>query len=219
MSTRLGDWLDERTGWRDGWRGLFLRNVPRVNWGYTLGSATLFALLNQMFTGILLTVYYVPDVEQAHASVEYITNDVPAGWLIRGLHHWGATAMVVLVLAHMLRVIIYGAYKYPRELTWLTGVVLLVTTLGLGFTGYLLPWDQKAFWATTVGTRIVGAVPLVGDSAMRFLRGGEEITGLTLTRFFGAHVWMLPALLIIVTVVHLLLVVRLGISARPSGDE
>ncbi len=161
--TALGTWLDERIGWRKVWEAIFLRKVPKVNWLYTLGSATLFVAVNQIVTGILLTVYYVPTPDHAYNSVQYITTEVTAGWLIRGLHHWGASAMVVLAVLHMLRVIVYGAYKFPREVTWLTGVGLLLVVLGFGFTGYLLPWDQKAFWATTVGTRIAGVAPGVGD--------------------------------------------------------
>jgi quinol-cytochrome oxidoreductase complex cytochrome b subunit len=151
--------------------------------------------------------------------VQYITTQVSAGWLIRGLHHWGASAMVVLVGLHMLRVILHGAYKYPREVTWLTGVVLLLVTIGFGFTGYLLPWDQKAYWATTVGTRIAGATPGIGDALVRIIRGGEELTAVTLARFFGVHVWVLPAVLLTLIAVHLYLVIRIGISAVPKRKE
>ena len=126
MLTRVGNWMDERMGWRSVWEGIFLRKVPRVNWFYTLGSATLFVAVNQIITGILLTIYYVPTPDHAYDSVQYITTQISTGWLIRGLHHWGASAMVVLVGLHMLRVILYGAYKYPREITWLTGVALLL---------------------------------------------------------------------------------------------
>ncbi len=185
MTAQLGNWLDERLGWRKIWEAIFLRKVPKVNWFYTLGSATLFIGLLQITTGILLTIYYVPTPDHAYNSVQYITTQVPAGWLIRGLHHWGASAMVVLTILHMLRVIVYGAYKFPREVTWLTGVALLLVVIGFGFTGYLLPWDQKAFWATTVGTRIAGVAPLVGDWILRIMRGGEELTAITLARFFG----------------------------------
>ena len=143
MTTRVGNWFDERLGWRRVWEAIFKRKIPKVNWFYTLGSATLFVAVNQIVTGILLTIYYVPTPDHAYDSVQYITTQVPAGWLIRGLHHWGASAMVVLVGLHMLRVILYGAFKYPREITWITGVVLLLVTIGFGFTGYLLPWIKK----------------------------------------------------------------------------
>jgi quinol-cytochrome oxidoreductase complex cytochrome b subunit len=219
MTTRVGNWLDERLGWRSVWETIFLRKVPKVNWFYTLGSATLFVAVNQMVTGILLTIYYVPTPDQAYDSVQFITTQVPAGWLIRGLHHWGASAMVLLTVLHMLRVIFYGAYKYPREVTWFTGVGLLVLVLGFGFTGYLLPWDQKAYWATTVGTRIAEVTPLIGDWILRIMRGGEELTAVTLARFFGVHVWFLPAALMGLLGIHLYLVVRVGISNMPKRKE
>jgi quinol-cytochrome oxidoreductase complex cytochrome b subunit len=214
-----GNWLDERLGWRKVWGAIFLRKVPKVNWLYTLGSATLFVVFIQIFTGILLTIYYVPTPDHAYASVQYITNQVPAGWLIRGLHHYGASAMVILTALHMIRVILYGAYKFPREVTWITGVFLLLIVLGFGFTGYLLPWDQKAYWATTVGTRIAGVAPGVGDFILRVMRGGEELSAITLARFFGTHVWVLPTTLIALLGVHLFLVIRLGISAVPKREE
>jgi quinol-cytochrome oxidoreductase complex cytochrome b subunit len=172
-----------------------------------------------MITGILLTIYYVPTPDQAYDSVLYITTQVQAGWLIRGLHHWGASAMVLLTVLHMLRVIFYGAYKYPREVTWFTGVGLLVLVLGFGFTGYLLPWDQKAYWATTVGTRIAEVTPLVGDWILRIMRGGEELTAVTLARFYGVHVWFLPAALLAFLGIHLYLVIRIGISDMPKRKE
>ena len=219
MFTKLGNWLDERLGWRQVWTAIFKRKIPKVNWAYTLGSASLFVAVNQIITGILLTIYYVPTPDHAYDSVQYITTQVTAGWLIRGLHHWGASAMVVLVVLHMLRVIYYGAYKYPREITWFTGVGLLLVVLGFGFTGYLLPWDQRAYWATTVGTRIAGVTPVIGDGILRVMRGGEDLTAVTLARFFGGHVWMLPVLLLSLIAIHLYLVIRIGISAVPSRQE
>ena len=214
--TAIGNWLDERVGWRKVWDAIFLRKVPKINWFYTLGSASLFLAINQGITGILLTLYYVPTPDHAYDSVQFITTQVPGGWLIRGLHHWGASAMVILVVLHMIRVILYGAYKYPREVTWITGVVLLLVVVGFGFTGYLLPWDQKAFWATTVGTEIAGTPPGIGDWILRVIRGGEELSAITLARFFGVHVWVLPAALAILIAVHLYLVIKIGISAVPK---
>jgi quinol-cytochrome oxidoreductase complex cytochrome b subunit len=216
MTTKINQWLDERTSWRKVWEVIFLRKIPKVNWFYTLGSASLFVAVNQAITGILLTIYYVPTPDHAYDSVQYITTQVPLGWLIRGLHHWGASAMIVLVVLHMLRVILFGAYKYPREVTWFTGVILLLVVIGFGFTGYLLPWDQKAFWATTVGTRIAGTPPLIGDYLLRIIRGGSEISAVTLVRFFGTHVWVLPSLLLLLIGIHLYLVIRNGISAKPK---
>jgi ubiquinol-cytochrome c reductase cytochrome b subunit len=219
MTTRIGSWLDERLGWRQVWSTIFLRKVPKTNWLYTLGSASLFVALNQIITGILLTIYYVPTPDHAYDSVAFITNQVPMGWFIRGLHHWGASAMVVLVVLHMIRVIYYGAYKFPREVTWFTGVFLLIVTIGFGFTGYLLPWDQKAYWATTVGTRIVGTPPLIGEVLLKIVRGGPELSAVTLARFFGVHVWVLPATLLLLIGVHIYLVIRVGISAVPKKGE
>ncbi|MFN2159429.1 MAG: cytochrome b [Anaerolineales bacterium] len=219
MGTRLGNWLDQRIAWRQVWKAVFLRKIPKVNWLYTLGSATLFMIFVQGATGILLTIYYVPTPDSAYDSAVYISTQVPAGWLIRGLHHWGASAMVILVGLHMLRVILYGAYKFPREVTWFTGVVLLLIVIAFGFTGYLLPWDQKAYWATTVGTRIAGTPPGIGVWILRIVRGGNEISAVTLARFFGVHVWVLPALLILVTCTHIYLVIKLGISEVPRKGE
>jgi quinol-cytochrome oxidoreductase complex cytochrome b subunit len=219
MATRLGNWLDERVHWQGVWQAVFLRKVPKVNWFYTLGSATLFVGLNQAVTGILLTIYYVPTPDHAYDSVQFITQEVTAGWLIRGLHHWGASAMVVLCVLHMLRVIFSGAYKFPREVTWWTGVILLVVVIGFGFTGYLLPWDQKAYWATTVGTRIAGVTPVIGDALLRLLRGGADLSAVTLARFYGIHVWVLPASLLLLIGFHMYLVIRIGISAIPKRGE
>jgi quinol-cytochrome oxidoreductase complex cytochrome b subunit len=219
MATRFANWLDQRFGWRVVWESIFLRKIPKVNWLYTLGSATLFVVFNQAITGILLTIYYVPNPDHAYDSVQYITTQVPAGWLIRGLHHYGASAMVILSVLHMLRVIWYGSYKFPREVTWFTGVGLLLIVLGFGFTGYLLPWDQKAFWATTVGTRIASVTPGIGEMLMRIMRGGPELTAVTLARFYGVHVWVLPAILMTLLGIHLYLVIKLGISAPAKREE
>lgn len=219
MLSKLGQKLDERTAWRQVWKTIFLRKVPKVNWWYTLGSASLIVALNQAITGILLTIYYVPTPDHAYDSVQYITTQIPLGWLVRGLHHWGASALVVLVVLHMIRVILYGAYKYPREVTWFTGVLLLLIVIGFGFTGYLLPWDQKAYWATTVGTRITEITPFIGDYLLRIVRGGSEISAVTLVRFFGTHIWVLPAALLFLLGMHLYLVIRNGISAVPGRKE
>jgi menaquinol-cytochrome c reductase cytochrome b subunit len=219
MMTTIANWLDDRIGWRGIWETIFLRKVPKVNWFYTLGSATMVAALIQGVTGILLTMYYVPSPDSAYDSVQYITNVVLMGWFIRGLHHWGASAMVLLCVLHMLRVIFYGAYKYPREVTWFTGVLLLLITLAFGVTGYLLPWDQKAYWATTVVTKIASVTPFIGEWVLEVMRGGPSLSALTLARFYGTHIWVLPAALIALIGFHLYLVIRLGISAVPRRDE
>jgi quinol-cytochrome oxidoreductase complex cytochrome b subunit len=201
------------------YRAILDRKIPKVNWLFTLGSATLFLGVVQGVTGILLTAYYVPHPDQAYDSINYIMTGVSFGWLIRGIHHWGATLLVITVFLHMLRTFFYGAYKYPREITWVTGVGLLLLTLGMGFTGYLLPWNQRAFWATTVGTSITETIPFIGPLINSALRGGTELTTLTLVRFFSAHIWILPALIVALVGTHLYLVIRIGISHVPSKNE
>jgi quinol-cytochrome oxidoreductase complex cytochrome b subunit len=219
MTAKVITWLDERLGLFSIYDLVFDRKVPKVNWWFTLGSASLFLFAIQGITGIFLAVYYVPDPENAYKSVQFIMDGVAFGWLIRGIHHWGATLMVIFVFVHMLRTFFMGAYKFPREITWLTGVILLLTTLGMGFTGYLLPWNQRAYWATTVGTAIAGTVPVFGDFILRVLRGGTDLSGVTLARFFAVHIWFLPAIIIALIGVHMYLVIRLGISSVPKDDE
>ena len=216
MVVKVITWLDERLGLISIYDLVFDRKVPKVNWWFTLGSASLFLFVLQGITGVFLAVYYVPDPEKAYDSVQYIMDGVAFGWLIRGIHHWGATLMVIFVFVHMLRTFFMGAYKFPREITWLTGVILLLTTLGMGFTGYLLPWNQRAYWATTVGTEIAGTVPLIGDFILRVLRGGTDLSAVTLARFFAVHIWFLPAIIIALIAVHMYLVIRLGISSMPK---
>ena len=219
MVDNIFGWLDERLGLEAIYGAVLDRKVPKVNWWFTLGSGSLFLFVMQGTTGIFLTMYYVPDPQKAYDSIEYIMSGLAFGWLIRGIHHWGATLMVVVVFLHMLRTFFYGAYKYPREMTWVTGVLLLLLTLGMGFTGYLLPWNQRAYWATTVGTAIAGSVPFVGDFILKVMRGGSDLSALTLTRFFSAHIWMLPAALAGLIGVHMYLIIRLGISHVPKENE
>ncbi len=212
-------WLDERIGWRQVWESIFLRKIPKVGWLYTLGSATLFVAVLQLVTGMLLTLYYVPTPDHAYDTVQYITNEVTAGWLIRGIHHYGASAIIILCVLHLLRVVMSGSYKFPREITWISGVGLLMIALGFGFTGYLLPWDQRAYWATQVGTSIASTPPLIGEYVMRVLRGGQELSEVTLARFYGVHIWILPALLLTFIFVHMYLVIKHGISAPPKKED
>jgi quinol-cytochrome oxidoreductase complex cytochrome b subunit len=219
MAEKVITWLDERLGLTTIYDLVLDRKVPKVNWWFTLGSATLFLFVLQGVTGIFLAVYYVPSPDSAYDSIQYIMNGVTFGWLMRGIHHWGATLMVIFVFIHMLRTFFMGAYKYPREITWLTGVILLLATLGMGFTGYLLPWNQRAFWATTVGTEIAGTVPLIGDFIVRVLRGGTDLSAVTLARFFSVHIWFLPVVIIGLISVHMYLVVRIGISAVPEEEQ
>jgi len=219
MAAKVMSWLDERLGLTTIYNTVLDRNVPKVNWLFTLGSATAILFLLQAVTGTFLSVYYVPSPDHAYDSIQYIMTGVAYGWLIRGIHHWGATLMVITVFLHMLRTFYMAAYKYPREITWLTGVVLLLTTLGMGFTGYLLPWNQQAFWATTVGTSIAGSVPLLGNFILKALRGGTDLSALTLSRFFAAHIWILPGLLIGLIAVHVYMIIKHGESQFPDKDD
>jgi quinol-cytochrome oxidoreductase complex cytochrome b subunit len=219
MTAKLINWLDERLGLQGIYATVLDRKVPKVNWWFTLGSASLFLFVMQGITGIFLTVYYVPSPDHAYDSIQYIMNDVPFGWLIRGIHHWGASLMVIFVFVHMLRTFFFGAYKYPRELTWVTGAVLLLTTLGMGFTGYLLPWNQRAYWATTVGTQIAGQVPFIGPYITQVLRGGTDLSAVTLARFFAVHIWFLPAIIVAMISVHIYLIIRLGIAGVPGKED
>lgn len=213
------DWLDERAGLRTIWNTVFARAVPKTNWFYTLGSASTILAMLQGITGMLLTTYYVPSPDHAYDSINYIMTEVTFGWLIRGIHHWGATLLVIVVFLHMLKAFFVGAYKYPREITWLTGSLLLLLVLVMGFSGYLLPWNQKAYWATSVGTSIFGAVPVVGDLIMKVARGGEQIGAVTLARFYGLHIWWVPIAVLGLIGVHLYLVIRIGITSPPERDE
>ena len=219
MLTKMYGWLDERIGLNNLYKDLLDRPEPRGNWWNTLGSASLFLFIVQGVTGIFLTVYYTPSPDHAYDSINYIMNGVAFGWLMRGIHHWGATLMVVVVFIHMLRVFVTASFKYPRELTWLIGVGLFLLTLGMGFTGYLLPWSQQSYWATTVGTQIAGTVPFIGDVILKALRGGTDLSALTLQRFFSAHIWMLPAALGGLIGIHLFLIIRHGESAWPTKED
>lgn len=219
MAEKVWTWLDERLGLTTIYNTVLDRKVPKVNWWFTLGSASLFLFIIQVVTGIFLTVYYVPSPDHAYDSIQYIMNEVAFGWLIRGIHHWGASLMVLFVFIHMLRTFYFAAYKYPREVTWVTGVFLLLATIGMGFTGYLLPWNQRAYWATTVGTEIPGTAPFIGDFIIRILRGGSDLSGVTLARFFSVHIWFLPAIIVLLISIHLYLVIRLGISSIPKKED
>lgn len=210
------DWIDERTGASGFLRGFLFRRVPKgTNWYYTLGSAAMFAFISQAVTGVFLAMYYDPSPVNAYESVRHITNDVFLGELVRGMHKWGATVMTVLVFIHMARTFVFGAYKYPRELNWIVGVVLLVLTMVMGFTGYLLPFDQRSFWATVVGVNINGTGPIMGPYLADFLRGGAEFGGTTLSRFYAIHMMVIPGLIAALIGVHLYLVAKLGTSAPP----
>ena len=219
MWKSIYNWLDERIGFNELYTNLLDRPEPKTSWWNTLGSASMFLFILQGLTGIFLTVYYTPSPDHAYDSITYIMEGVAFGWLIRGIHHWGATLMVVLVFVHMLRVFYTASFKDPRELTWLIGIGLFLTTLGMGFTGYLLPWNQKAFWATTVGTQIAGTAPLVGEFILKSLRGGTDLSALTLQRFFSAHIWIIPAILAALIGVHLFLIIKHGESHWPKKED
>lgn len=214
--SRLLDWFQERLGTREQLTRFLYRRLPEgTTWWHTLGSAAFFLILLQTLTGFFLAFYYVPSPEHAYDSLVYIQNEIPFGRYVRGLHYWGASLTVVVVFLHLLRVFFMGAYKYPRELSWVVGVFLFLLVMLFGFTGYLLPWDQKAYWATVVGTHIAGTAPLVGDYLWRILQGGAEVGARTLGRFYAAHVLILPAVLYAFILVHLSMVIYQGIAPTP----
>ena len=218
--SKVGKWLDERVDLKGLRHSLLDRPVPRrLTWWHTLGSATLAVFLVQVVTGIVLAMYYSPSPDHAYESIRYLETSIASGTVVRGIHHWGASAMVALTVAHMIRVFTMGAYKYPREVNWLFGVGLLFIVLGFGFTGYLLPWDQKAYWATEVGTNIAGTTPIIGGQLTTLLRGGSQQGAATLTRFYSLHVLLLPAFLILIVGLHLFLVVRQGVAPRAAELE
>jgi quinol---cytochrome c reductase cytochrome b subunit, bacillus type len=211
------DWIDERTSLSPGIRWMLFRKVPRgVNWFYTLGSATMFAFLSQAITGVFLAMYYRPDANGgAYESVRYITDQAFLGQFVRGMHKWGSSVMVILIFLHMARTFFFGAYKYPRELTWVVGVTLLILTMAMSFTGYLLPFDQRAYWASVVGVNINGTGPFIGPFLSDFLRAGPEFGATTLSRFYAIHMMLIPGAIAALIGVHLWLVTKLGISAPP----
>jgi quinol-cytochrome oxidoreductase complex cytochrome b subunit len=210
------DWVDERTSLSGGLRWLMFRKIPKgTNWFYTLGSATLFAFLSQAVTGVFLAMYYDPSITHAYESARHITNEVFLGEFVRGMHKWGSSVMVILIFLHMARTFFFGAYKYPRELNWLIGVVLLILTFVMSLTGYLLPFDQRSYWATVVASNITGTGPLVGPFLADFLRGGAEFGSATLSRFYAIHMLLVPGLIAALIGAHLYLVARLGTTAPP----
>jgi menaquinol-cytochrome c reductase cytochrome b subunit len=213
----LVDWVDERTSLSGAARWMMFRKVPKgTNWFYTLGSATMIAFLSQAVTGVFLAMYYRPDAAGgAYESIRHITTGVFLGQFVRGMHKWGSTVMVVLVFLHMGRTFFFGAYKYPRELNWVIGVVLLILTMTMSFTGYLLPFDQRSYWATIVGVNINGTGPIVGPYLSEFLRGGPEFNATTLSRFYAIHMLIVPGAIAAMIGAHLYLVAKLGTTAPP----
>jgi quinol-cytochrome oxidoreductase complex cytochrome b subunit len=214
------EWIDERSRIVHGVKYFLFRKVPGdIGWMHTLGSATLTAFLVQATTGVFLAMYYKPHPDTAYESIQYITNDVTLGWLVRGMHRWGASVFIILMFFHMARVFLFGAYKYPRELNWIVGVLILATGMLEGFTGYLLPWDQTAYWASVVGININGTAPFLGPFLAQFLQGSSEIGVDTLARFYSIHMLLLPGALFALIGLHLYLVVHLGVSSPPWSSE
>jgi menaquinol-cytochrome c reductase cytochrome b subunit len=210
------DWVDERTSLSGGLRWLMFRKIPKgTNWFYTLGSATLFAFLSQAVTGVFLAMYYDPSITHAYESARHITNEVFLGEFVRGMHKWGSSVMVILIFLHMARTFFFGAYKYPRELNWLIGVVLVILTMVMSLTGYLLPFDQRSFWATIVAVNITGTGPVVGPFLADFMRGGAEFGATTLPRFYAIHMLLVPGAIAAMLGAHLYLVAKLGTTAPP----
>ncbi|UOQ42723.1 cytochrome b6 [Halobacillus salinarum] len=221
MLQKIYDWVDERVDVTPLWRDIADHEVPEhVNpahhfsaFVYCFGGLTFFITVIQILSGMFLTMYYVPDIENAWKSVYYLQKEVAYGQIVRGMHHWGASLVIVMLFLHTLRVFFQGAYKKPRELNWVVGVLLFFIMLGLGFTGYLLPWDNKAYFATQVGLEIAGSAPFIGDEIRTLLAGDPSIVGAqTLTRFFAIHVFFLPGALFALMAVHFILIRKQGIS-------
>ena len=210
------DWVEERSGLVGYTKWFLFRKVPHdISWAQTLGSAALTAFLVQALTGVFLAMYYKPDPNSAYDSVRNITEEVTLGWLVRGMHKWGASVFIILLFLHMGRVFLFGAYKYPRELNWIVGVLLLVMGMLEGFTGYLLPWDNTAYWATVVGINLNATGPFVGPFLAQFLQGGLAIGPDTLPKWYALHMLLLPGAIFALIGLHLYLVVRLGVTSPP----
>jgi ubiquinol-cytochrome c reductase cytochrome b subunit len=214
---QIGNWFEQRLQIAGVIRETATHPVPRqsASWWYVFGSAALTIFILQVFTGIMLALIYVPSAGEAWNSLQYLNHDVTLGWFLRGVHGWGSNFMVAVVLIHMAQVFLFGAYKFPRELTWILGVFLLLMTLGMAFTGQVLRFDQDAYWGLGIGVAIVGRVPILGASLVHLLLGGPIIAGDTLSRFFALHVFVIPGLLIGFVALHLLMVLKLGINEWP----
>ncbi len=214
-ATRMGilDYINTRLGFMTRHRRIMDKPVPAwINYFYCFGGVTFTLFLMQVLTGLLLSVFYSPSETEAYQSIQRLSRTVPLGNLLRSTHHWAANLMVVMVMLHMFRVFVTGSYKNPRELNWVAGAFLFVMTMSFGFTGYLLPWDQKAYWATVVGTNMLGSVPYIGAGLAALVRGGAEVSGQTLLRFYSMHVLWFPILTAVFLWVHFHILRRLGIS-------
>src|SRR5438067_6139957 len=211
--------LDNRTGLHSGLRSFLYEDIPASSgWHQVFGSVALFLILIQFFTGILLAFNYAPTPGDAYSSLRYILTEVTAGRIMRGLHHWGASMTVVVVVLHMVQVFLWGAYKKPREGTWIVGVILLLLTLAYGLTGYLLPWDNRAYWGTVVTTQIAAMAPGLGQYATRLLGGDGSVGVVTFARFYSLHVLLLPPATMLLIAFHVYLVRRHGVAPVPSDE-
>src|ERR1700685_4674599 len=215
---RTYDWIESRVQLADFVRDSSAHPVPSktASWWYVFGSASFVLLLLQVVTGILLATIYVPSAGQAWNSLEVLNHQLPLGWFLRAMHGWGSNFMVAVVLIHMMQVFIFGAYKFPRELTWLLGVCLLLMTLGMAFSGQILRFDQDAYWGLGIGASITSRMPIIGDQAVHLMLGGPIIAGATLSRFFALHVFVLPATMLAFAGLHVWLVLKLGINEWPT---
>ena len=189
--------------------------VSAASWWYVFGSAAMVLLVMQVMTGILLALVYSPSASNAWPSLQFINHDLTLGWFLRAMHGWGSDFMIAIVLIHMAQVFLFGAYKFPRELTWIVGVLLLLLTLGMAFTGQVLRFDQDAYWGLGIGASITGSIPLIGGPAVHLLLGGPIVGGATLSRFFTLHVFVIPGILLVSVGVHLMMVLKLGINEWP----
>ena len=217
LIAQVGEWFDRRVQLAAGIREAAEHRVPRdtSSWFYVFGSAALTVFILQVVTGILLAIVYVPSAAEAWNSLQVLNHDITLGWFIRALHGWGSNFMIAIVLIHMVQVFLFGAYKYPRELTWIVGVFLLLMTLGMAFSGQVLRFDQDAYWGLGIGASISSRMPILGPATVKLLLGGPIIAGATLSRFFALHVFVIPGLLIAFVGLHLLMVLKLGINEWP----
>lgn len=210
------DWIEERSGLISIHKHLLFRNVPKdISWLQTLGSGLITTFLIQATTGVLLAMYYQPTPEGAFSSIQYITDTATLGWMIRGMHKWGSTMFVILLFLHMGRVFLMGSYKYPREMTWVTGALLFLMVMFMSLTGYLLVFDQRAYWASVVAININGSAPILGPFIAEFLKVGPEFSQHTLSRFYSLHMLAVPGGIMAFIGLHLWLVIRLGVSSPP----
>src|ERR1051326_4927708 len=216
---KIIDWLEHRTGIQTLVKNFLYEEIPASSgWHQVIGSMAMFLFMLQVLTGILLAINYAPTPGDAYNSVKYIVTELTGGSAIRGLHHWGASMMIVIVVAHMIQVFLYGAYKKPREATWMLGVVLLLLTLAFGLTGYLLPWDNRAYWGTVVTTQIAAMAPGLGKYATQLLGGGGSVGVVTFARFYGIHVLLLPPATILLIGAHVYLVRKHGVAPSPADE-